>query len=271
MGLLDYLTATSLDEDYAHVSERRAASGGEPAKGRPGRVALVALAVFGVLVATAAVQTSRNAEQSASARESLIKQVNERKESLALRRALVGDLRREVAALRIGDLEATRQGRELQDRLLRLGVVTGLGVTHGPGIQVVVDDAPGKPSVREQVQAHDLQKLVNGLWQVGAEAISINGQRLTTLSSIRDAGEAITVNYVSLRPPYVVRAIGDPRSMGAALLDTAGGQAWVTLQSTFGLQFDIDIKDDMVLPPAKPVSLRSAALPAKPVNPEKRR
>ena len=271
MGLLDYLTATSLDEDYAHVSERRAASGGEPAKGRPGRVALVALAVFGVLVATAAVQTSRNAEQSASARESLIKQVNERKESLALRRALVGDLRREVAALRTGDLEATRQGRELQDRLLRLGVVTGLGVTHGPGIQVVVDDAPGKPSVREQVQAPDLQKLVNGLWQVGAEAISINGQRLTTLSSIRDAGEAITVNYVSLRPPYVVRAIGDPRSMGAALLDTAGGQAWVTLQSTFGLQFDIDIKDDMVLPPAKPVSLRSAALPAKPVNPEKRR
>src|SRR3954447_13956915 len=82
MGLLDYLTATSLDEDYAHVSQRRAASGGEPAKGRPGRVALGALAVFGVLVATAAVQTSRNAEQSASARESLIKQVNDRKESL---------------------------------------------------------------------------------------------------------------------------------------------------------------------------------------------
>ena len=40
----------------------------------------------------------------------------------------------------------------------------------------------------------DLQKLVNGLWAAGAEAISINGQRLTNLSAIREAGEAITVN-----------------------------------------------------------------------------
>ena len=276
LGLLNYLTATSLDEDYAHVSQRRSTAGGGPSSGRPanarpGVVALAALAVFGLLVTTAAVQTSRTADESASSRESLIKQVNARKKGLADRRAVVSDLRREIGTLRAGNLDATRRGRELKARLTRLGVVTGRGATHGPGISVVVDDAPGTPSVREQVQAPDLQKLVNGLWQVGAEAISVNGQRLTTLSSIRDAGEAITVNYVSLRRPYTVSAIGNPKLMGAELLDTAGGQTWVALQSTFGLQFDIDIKDDMVLPPARPVSLRSAALPEGPTNAEERR
>ena len=271
MGLLNYLTATSLDEDYAHVAQRRRAAGGPPTKGRPGAVGLVSLAVFGVLVATAAVQTSRNAEESASSREALIRQVDARQEGLADRRAVVRDLQREVIRLRAGNLDATRRGRDLQARLLRLSVVTGRGTTHGPGIQVLVDDAPGRPSVREQVQAPDLQKLVNALWQVGAEAIAVNGQRLTALSSIRDAGEAITVNYVSLRRPYTVSAIGNPKTMGARLLDTAGGQTWATLQSTFGLQFDVDIEEDMVLPPARPVSLRSATPMDQRTSPEKRR
>ena len=103
-------------------------------------------------------------------------------------------------------------------------MLSGARAARGPGIQIVVDDAPDATSFKQQVQAPDLQKLVNGLWQVGAEAIAINGQRLTSLSSIRDAGSAITVNYVSLRHPYTVSAIGDPKTMGARVLDTAGGQ-----------------------------------------------
>jgi uncharacterized protein YlxW (UPF0749 family) len=137
-------------------------------------------------------------------------------------------------------------------------VLSGARPARGPGIQVTVDDAPGAPSFKQKVQAPDLQKLVNGLWQVGAEAISINGQRLTSLSSIRDAGSAITVNYVSLRPPYTVSAIGNPKTIGARLLDTAGGQALLTLQSTFGLQFDVNTKDSMLLPAANRVTLRTA-------------
>ncbi len=83
MGLLDHVTATSLDADYAAAAERRAEQdpGGRP--GRPGRVALVVLAVFGVLVATAGVQTARTADESASSRSSLIKQANDGKAQLA--------------------------------------------------------------------------------------------------------------------------------------------------------------------------------------------
>jgi uncharacterized protein YlxW (UPF0749 family) len=267
MGLLNYITATSLDEDYAHVSQQRqrtadgdADAADAVAKRRPGTVALTVLAVFGVLVATAAVQTARNAEQSASSRESLVGQVNARADQLDRQRAAARRLRSEIAALRESDLDATTEGRAVQSRLDRLGVLTGGAPVRGPGVQVVVDDAPGARSPKFQVQGPDLQKLANGLWTVGAEAIAINGQRLTNLSAIRDAGSAITVNYVSLRRPYTVSAIGNQKQMGADLLDTAGGQTWATLQS-FGLKFDVNTEDDMLLPAARRVTLRYAHQP----------
>ena len=258
MGLLDHITATSLDADYAAAAQRRAEQdpGGRP--GRPGRVALVVLAVFGVLVATAGVQTARTAEESASSRSSLIKQANDGKARLAARRSSLRALERQVATLRSRDLAATSQGRQVDRQLTRLGVDSGSTATRGPGIQVRVDDAKGATDFKQQVQAPDLQKLVNGLWQVGAEGVAINGQRLTSLSAIRDAAGSVTVNYTSLRAPYTISAIGNPKTMGAALLDTAGGQTWVTLQSTFGLQFAVDTKDSMLLPAAKRVTLRVA-------------
>jgi uncharacterized protein YlxW (UPF0749 family) len=259
MGLLDLITATSLDEDYAHASRRRAAGADRP--GRPGGAALVVLLAFGLLVATAGIQTARSADESATSRAALVKQLNSRKRVLADERAQLQRLTAEVVAAQRTDLRATRTGRELQQRLTRLGLAAGTLPAKGPGIQVVVDDARGARSYQQQVQATDLVKLVNGLWQVGAEAIAINGQRLTSLSPIRDAADAITVGFSSLRRPYRVSAIGNRDTMGADLLDTAGGRAWVTLQSTFGLQFDVETKESMVLPAAKAPSLRSAHLP----------
>jgi len=260
MGLLNYITETSLDEDYAQVSEQRRRSGEVTPRRRPGTVGMAVLAVFGVLVATAAVQTSRNADQSASSRASLVSQVNARADVLDRQRTTAQELQREITALGDAQLAATTEGRSLESRLNRLGVLTGATSARGPGVRVVVDDAPGAKSPKFMVQAPDLQKLANGLWTVGAEAIAVNGQRLTSLSAIRDAGSAITVNYVSLRPPYTVSAIGNPKRMGADLLDTSGGQTWATLQS-FGLKFDVNTEDNMLLPAAKRVAFRYAHEP----------
>ena len=98
--------------------------------------------------------------------------------------------------------------------------------TTGPGVKVVVDDAPNATTDQQQVLDKDLQKLVNALWLVGAEGVSINDQRITNLTAIRQAGSAITANFVSLRRPYVVRAIGNKNQMAAKLLDTEGGRTW---------------------------------------------
>ena len=260
MGLLNYLTATSLDEDYAHVSQQRATTGA-PARRSPGTVGLVVLAVFGVLVATAAVQTSRNADESASSRESLVKQVNSRKAELNDKRAQAISLTRTVAALQDSNLDATNQGRAVRSRLDRLGMVTGSVPAKVQGIRVVVDDAPNATTDKQQVLDQDLQKLVNALWLVGAEAISINGQRVTNLTAIREGGSAITVNFVSMKRPYTVSAIRNKNQMGAKLLDTDGGRTWLTLRASFGLKFDVTSEDSMTLPAADPFALRYAHEP----------
>ena len=80
---------------------------------------------------------------------------------------------------------------------------------------MVANDAPGATTARNEVLDTDLQRLVNGLWEAGAEAISLNGQRLTNLSTIRQAGGAITTNGRSLRPPYVLSVIGDKDTLPA--------------------------------------------------------
>jgi uncharacterized protein YlxW (UPF0749 family) len=256
MGLLNYITATSLDEDYAHVSEQRDRAG-EKRRPHAGRWALFVLALFGVLVTTAAVQTARNATESANSHDSLVRQINDRKAELADQREQIRSLRNEIDDLETRDLQTTVEGRALTTRLDRLGTFAGSLPVRGPGIRVTVDDAPGG-GPGQRVLDKDLQKLVNGLWQVGAEAIAINGQRISNLSAIRQAGQGITVNFRHVNPPYVVSAIGNRDQMGARFLDTAGGQTWLALRSTVDLGFDISSEDSMKLPAASRLTLRHA-------------
>jgi uncharacterized protein YlxW (UPF0749 family) len=96
------------------------------------------------------------------------------------------------------------------------------------------------------------------LWQAGAEAIAVNGQRLTALSSIRHAGDAITVNFRSISRPYTVLAIGNPDTLPAKFVDTTSGQAWLDLQQQVGLRFRMETRKAMTLPAAPAVDLRFA-------------
>ncbi len=260
MPLLDYITAHSMDQDYAHVAQRDD-RGKKPQQVRPGIAALVAMGIFGLLVTTAGVQTARNAGEESGSRASLVTQVKARSAQVDARRARVTNLREEIASLQTLYLDTTGQGRLLSSRLDRLGTVTGAVPVRGPGVKVVVDDAPGAVGPVEQVLDKDLQKLVNALWGAGAEAISINGQRLTTLSAIRTAGQAITVNFVSLQRPYTVQAIGDPDTMPARFVETEHGQDWLDLQRVNRLRFTMTTEQSMRLPaaPARRLSLRHAS------------
>jgi uncharacterized protein YlxW (UPF0749 family) len=78
----------------------------------------------------------------------------------------------------------------------------------------------------------------------------VNGNRLSPLSAIRGAGSAITVNYRSLSPPYVVSAVGDKDTLEARFIDTAAGQTWLDLKTNFGLRFDVEPDDELSLPAA---------------------
>lgn len=266
MGLLNYLTATSLDEDYAHASQRRAgaqagasAAGGGSARRRTGHgTAMVVLALFGVLVATAFVQTARTADDAAVRHDELVKQVLARRDQLQQQRVRAEELRIENERLGTIYLQASSEGRSLQAQLERLGVATGADAAQGPGVRVVVDDGPSSAGEDAEVLDVDLQKLVNGLWLSGAEAVAVNGERLTALSAIRLAGPVITVNYQRISRPYTVAAIGDPDTLAARFVDTPGGQWWLDLQALYGVHFRIDRAESLTLPASRRVDLRHA-------------
>jgi len=242
------------------VADRSADGEKPPPQIRPGVAALVIMGLFGLLVTTAAVQTARNSDNASTGHESLVTQVRARSAQVDARRGRSAELRQEVQALQNIYLETTGQGRGLSARLDRLGVATGALPVRGPGVKVVVDDAPGAVSAYGRVLDKDLQKLANALWASGAEAIAINGQRLANTSAIRLAGSAISVNYVGLSRPYTVEAVGNPDTMPARFVDTKHGRDWLDLRAVNGLEFAMTSEESLRLPaaPTRRVTLRHA-------------
>ena len=267
MGLLNYVTTHSLDEDYEVVAaQRQAAQAQEGAGGTgPGRrspsrhlLALLGLLVFGLLVGVAAQQAARSEPAGEASRDSLIEQVRELRQDLADTRTRTADLRADLEAGRSEALQASTRGRELSERLDELGASAGSVALTGPGVRIEVDDGPTDVADPQVVLDTDLQILVNGLWSSGAEAVSINGQRLTALSAIRIAGDAITVNFRSLARPYVVSAIGDPDDLAARFVESEGGTWWLNLKSIYDLTFEMTAEDSLTVPAAPDFSLRHA-------------
>jgi uncharacterized protein YlxW (UPF0749 family) len=247
--LLELVTRESLDLDYQDVSRRRGAPAGEEGP-TPHRGTAVAVAVFGLLVAVAAVQNSRNADVDEASRTALIDRVETRKDSVSSLQDRIITLREENDALaeRIVSLSST--GRDLDDATADLALETGFVAVEGPGLRVTVDDQPrGDPD--GLVRATDLRVLVNGLWEAGAEAIAINGRRLTALSAIVNADIAIQVNKGPLSPPYVVAAIGG-QNLDADFVETQSGLTFLALADQFGFVVKRDTVSSLLLPAAPP-------------------
>ncbi|HET7350711.1 MAG TPA: DUF881 domain-containing protein [Marmoricola sp.] len=258
MGLLAYISTHPLDEDYGYVSACRGQSDAKSPRRRPGAAGAVIAAVFAVLVVTAGVQTSRNAANDEQQRRELLSQVNTARDTLEQERDQIRALQSETARLQARRLRSLGDTRALNGQIRALGTRAGTVPVEGPGVRVVANDAVGAASAREKVLDSDLQRLVNGLWAAGAEAIAVNGHRLTNLSAIRVAGDAITVNNRSLRRPYVVEAIGNQDTLPARFAETTSGQAWLDLQREIGLRLRIETVDSMRLPAVESPTLRYA-------------
>lgn len=120
----------------------------------------------------------------------------------------------------------------------------------GPGIEVEITDS-AKPLGKGEnpniaiVHNEDLLKIVNELRASGAEAISVNDQRLVETSEITCAGPTILVNKSRLVPPFVIRAIGDSDTMSAALHLRGGVVEYLHF---YGIQVNISKKPDVQVP-----------------------
>ncbi len=144
---------------------------------------------------------------------------------------------------------------------------------------MTIDNAPGSddpvggdPRARSGdgtgvVYDSDLQVIVNGLWAAGAEAIAVNGHRLTALSAIRSAGAAILVDFRPLVPPYVLEAVGDPGQLQARFAAGDAGPYVQSMRDNSNIRVDIATPKKVSLPGAGQLVLRSATPAVSPSPP----
>ncbi|MEU5987042.1 DUF881 domain-containing protein [Streptomyces sp. NPDC047434] len=267
MSLLNNVIDHALDDGYAEASARREAEGGG---GLP-RTLRAKLGLAAGLVLAAAVVTVGAAEARISA-PVLAKERQELIDRIDAESSAADQLEQDVEKIRSEVGERQRRALEQHggDQAELVALLSGATPVHGPGVKLVVDDAKGTDSggggPREssgfsdtgRVRDRDMQRIVNGLWESGAEAVAINGQRLTSLSAIRAAGDAILVDNKPLVPPYTVLAVGDGQRLSTAFQDSADGQYLHALQENFGIRTRISAEADVRLPAAPSLIVRTA-------------
>ena len=137
----------------------------------------------------------------------------------------VQHLRAENTTMEASLSTQTGSTKVLNDQLQESKVFAGLTEVEGPGLVVTLRDSSKPPQsfVQEQIiHDGDVLRVVNELWNAGAEAIAVNGHRVVTTTSIRCVGSTILVNNTQVASPIAIRALGDAATMQGALNLPAG-------------------------------------------------
>ena len=260
----DFLTElfrNPLDQGYADAAARKAIEGESTGVRRwiTSGVTALTLVGLGFLLVVAYQQTVADEPARSKARATLITQVQNRREATAELQDRADALGSEVSALREREL-----GGATVARLRDLEAATGLAPVRGPGAKIALADGPtpinpvtGERNTVARVKDTDLQLAANALWSLGAEAIAINGQRLTATSTIRQAGEAILVDFRPVTAPYEVVAIG-PDHLAEDFRDGYAGRFFNELATKYGMSFERSGVADVTLAAATELKLRVA-------------
>lgn len=233
----------------AHVSRTSSRAGGKPRSVR-GRLITVGICILaGFMITVSAINargTDLRSDRAASVRELVAVQAD-RNEEL---RKLADELRGEVE-----DLTAHMEGgSDLSESLHQAGLDASTVAVAGPGVRVVLDDAPldVKPAGVDDdaliVHQQDIQAVVNALWNGGAEAMTIQNQRVVATTGIKCVGNSVVLHGVPYAPPYVIEAIGDTDSLERAVEDSGAVEIYRQYVSAYGLGYSFERVDELEAP-----------------------
>ena len=176
------------------------------------------------------------------------------------------EVRREKEAILAEYLELEQRLKEIEEKNLsddafiqsamkeleRYRMAAGVLDVKGPGVIITVDDPipteenPGDGYSTIMVRYDLLLALVNKLKDAGAEAISINGQRIIAKTEISLAGDNVNINTVPTAPPYTIKAIGNPDTLEGALTIRYG--IVENMRNNYGLQVSIAKQEEIEIP-----------------------
>ena len=161
----------------------------------------------------------------------------------------VGQLQNELELYRQQAASGDEGSEALKTELEQMEITAGLTDVEGPGVTVVLEDSTQTNVTGDEadylIHDNDILSVINELRSAGAEAISLNGERILATSEVRCTGAVVTVNGRRYAAPYVIFAIGDKDTLYNALTMRSGV---VDVLSQWGITVKVTANDLLLIP-----------------------
>jgi uncharacterized protein YlxW (UPF0749 family) len=167
------------------------------------------------------------------------------------------DLAGQLTKLRENVDELTRENNAesgLEPQLVEQGSLAGLRAVAGPAVTVTLDDAPetvaavGVDADLLVVHQQDIQAVANAWWAGGAEAMTIQGQRVISTTGIKCVGNTVVLHGIPYAPPYVISAIGDQQRLQSALAHDTAVTIYQQYVDAYGLKYEERLQQRVQFP-----------------------
>lgn len=179
--------------------------------------------------------------------------INSEKEEISKLKCLIEETKNKLEDYK----KVNNSGRQF-DKEFKMGlsnevenykIFSGKETVKGSGVEVIIDDGTRELYSGEDINnllVHDMDivMIINELNRCGAEAVSVNGQRITANTAISCSGYTVRINGEVYARPFKIKAIGDGKRMAAALIESEG---YGTSLKNWGVQFEVRLKDDIII------------------------
>lgn len=229
---------------------------------RPKWAIALVMMVLGLLISTQfRVQQKATSDPSRLRAEELAVELSIKEEELQAASERVAELERQVAELQESLSSIAPVPRE---DTTNLKILAGSLEVTGPGVVVLLSEKPEALEAKNRVSDEDIWRVLNELFVAGAEAASVNGQRVTSVTGIRNVGGRILVNQTMIASPVEIQAVGDPVVLEASLKLRGG----VTeLLDRWGINVTISKSESLVIPATRTTPVLHYAKPVESKTP----
>lgn len=212
-------------------------------------MATIAVCVLAGFMIAASAVTSRGTDLRSNRNTDLIQLVEQRAQRNRVLQSSLTDLRADVDALSKAGTPALPQ-----QQLEVAAALAGFTAVAGPAVSVTLTDAPltvrpvGVDEDLLVVHQQDIQAMMNALWASGAEAMTLQGQRVSARTGVKCVGNTVVIQGVPYAPPYVIVAIGDQKRMTAGLAASDYVRIYKQYVDRYKLGYAQRVIDDVTLP-----------------------
>lgn len=211
------------------------------------------VALLAVILVAAAQTESTPASPRNGRRVQLVELIHAEQARTRALEARAAELAAQVAALQQPETGGPTRLARVQRRIDLIIDSAGLTAVRGPGVRVVLTDSSLETSPTGNlndlvVHEEDLQAVINALWAGGAEAISVNGQRILATTAIRCVGNTLLLHGAVYSPPYEINALGDERALQAELDRDPAVQRFRTAATEYQLGFSVTADETLTIP-----------------------